>query len=70
LRVLFSENRFPLFGIPRQRRIGDGNGERRPQALAQRDRQREAGKAGAADEHVDRLWLPRRSTHEHLLPSL
>ena len=39
-----------------ERRIGDRDRERRPEPLAQRDRQREAGEAGAADQHVKRVW--------------
>ena len=36
-----------------ERRIGDGDRKRWPQRLPQRDRQRQAGEAGAADQHVD-----------------
>ena len=36
-----------------QDRIGDRHRERLPEALAQSDRQRQAGKAGPADQHVD-----------------
>ena len=35
-----------------QRRIGDRHSKARPERLAQRDGERQAGKAGAADHHV------------------
>ena len=37
-----------------ERRIGDRNGERRPERLAQRDRERQTGKAAAGNQHVER----------------
>ena len=48
-----------LGGAP-QRGVGDRDRERRRKPLAQRNRQREAGKARAADQHVDLLRVPRR----------
>jgi hypothetical protein len=38
-----------------QRRVGDGDGERGAEALTQRNRQRQTGKARTADQHIDRL---------------
>ena len=43
----------------RQRRIGDRHRERSPSALTQRDRQRQAGKAGAADHRPRRCLTVR-----------
>ena len=42
-----------------ERRVGDRDGERRPERLPQRDRERQPGKAAAGDQHVDmvgRAW--------------
>jgi len=50
----------PVFRRARQRRVGDRDRERRRQALAQRNCQRETGKARAADQHVDPLRVPGR----------
>ena len=41
-------------GAP-ERGVGDGDREGGPETLAQRNCQREAGKARAADQHVDTL---------------
>ena len=38
-----------------ERRIGDRDGKRRPERLAQRNGKRQAGKAAARDQHIDIL---------------
>ena len=45
--------RAPVGGGARQCRIRDRDGEGGPEPLAQRNREREAGEAAAADHHVD-----------------
>jgi hypothetical protein len=40
---------------PAQHRVGDDDLERRPQPLAQRNRQRKAGEAAARDQDIDIL---------------
>ena len=43
---------------PAEHRVDDGDGKSRPKPLPQGDRKREAGKAAAGDEHVDRTIRP------------
>ena len=62
-----ADARASVAGAP-ERGIGDRDREGRPEALAQRDRQRKAGKAGAADQHVDtvlRHGRRRPGLHDH-----
>jgi hypothetical protein len=52
-----------IFRRPSQRRVGHRDGERGRQALAQRNGQRQTGKAGAADQHIGPLHAPCRRGH-------
>ena len=47
--------RAPIICGACQRRVGNANAERRPKTLAQRDRQRQAGKARPTNEYIHAL---------------
>ena len=46
-----------------EHRVDDGDGKSRPEPLPQGDRKRQAGKAAAGDENVDRTIRPVHDTH-------
>ena len=50
--------RTSVIGRASQRRIRNSDGERGPESLTQRNGQREAGEAAAADQHIDTFGCP------------